>query len=256
MSRLEVSGLVAGYQGTPAVRGVDIEVAAGEVVALLGANGAGKTTTLLAIAGEIATMEGSITYDGAPFVGHLHQRARAGLGFVTEERSIFRQLTVDENVALGRGDRAAVYELAPELAPIRNRKAGLLSGGEQQILTLARALAGQPRLLLADELSLGLAPMVAVRMLQLARQAADRGVAVLLVEQSAARAFDVADRAYVLQRGNVVIEGTTTELRQRMPEVVAAYSFVHRGQQVPVVDQPRQNAPTPPGTADADAAGG
>jgi len=229
MTRLEVSNLVSGYQGTAAVRGIDLEVAAGEVVVLLGANGAGKSTTLLAIAGEVPVMSGSINYEGAPFAGPLHRRARAGLAFVPEERSIFRQLTVDENVALGRGAPSEVYKLAPELEPIRRRKAGLLSGGEQQILTLARALAGEPRLLLADELSLGLAPLVATQMLQLARRAADRGVAVLLVEQSAKRAFDVADRAYVLQRGKIVIEGSATELRQRMSEVVAAYSLAHGG---------------------------
>jgi len=227
MTMLEVEGLVAGYGGIAAVRGVDLSVAAGEVVALLGANGAGKTTTLLALAGEIPTLQGSVRFDGSPFCGPLHRRARAGLGFVTEERSIFRQMTVDENLALGRGDREAAYRLAPELEPLRHRKAGLLSGGEQQILTLARALAGEPRLLLADELSLGLAPMVADRMLTFARRAADAGVAVLLVEQSAVRALGVADRAYVLRRGKVVLAGTSQELRDRLPEVMAAYSLGH-----------------------------
>jgi branched-chain amino acid transport system ATP-binding protein len=225
MSTLEVRGLVAGYHGVPAVRGIDLDVDAGEVVALLGANGAGKTTTLLALAGEIPVMNGTVTFEGAPFTGPLHRRALGGLGFVTEERSIFRQLTVDENMVLGRGHRHDAYALAPELAPLRQRKAGLLSGGEQQILTLARALAGQPRLLLADELSLGLAPRVADRMLAVARSAADAGVAVLLVEQSAHRAFAVADRVYVLQRGSVSLHGSARELAGRLDEVTAAYSL-------------------------------
>lgn len=225
MNLLEVDQLLAGYHGTAAVRGVNLTVGAGEVVALLGANGAGKTTTLLAIAGEVTQWSGRITFAGSPLTGPLHKRARAGLSLVTEERSVFRQLTVEENIALGRGDPSRVYELAPELCELRHRKAGLLSGGEQQILTLARALAGEPRVLLADELTLGLAPLVAVRMLELARHAADSGVAVLLVEQSAMRALDVADRAYVLRRGRVVIDGTAGELRQRMREVTAAYSL-------------------------------
>jgi branched-chain amino acid transport system ATP-binding protein len=225
MTALEVTELVAGYKGIPAVRGVDLSVAAGEVVALLGANGAGKTTTLLAIAGELPVMGGTVLFGGTPFTGPLHKRAQAGLGFVTETRSIFRQLTVEENLALGRGDASRAYELAPELRGMRDRKAGLLSGGEQQILTLARALAGQPKLLLADELSLGLAPLVAQRMLDVARAAADEGVAVLLVEQHAARALTVADRAYVLQRGAVSLSGTRAELAARLPEVMAAYSL-------------------------------
>ena len=224
---LAVEGLIAGYDGVPVLHDINLTVNRGEVVTVLGANGAGKTTMLLAVAGDLAVQSGTVRFDNEVLSGPMHRRVRLGIGVVTEERSIFRQLTVDENLGLGRGAPELAFELAPELRKIRNRKAGLLSGGEQQILTLARVLAAKPRLLLADELSLGLAPIVADRMLSVVRDAADGGVAVLLVEQQAARALRVADRAYVLRRGRVVLEEAAVTLRGDLGRLSASYLSDH-----------------------------
>ena len=220
---LEVRNLTAGYSGVPAVRGVTIEVAPGEVVALLGANGAGKTTTLLSIAGEVEVQEGEVRFAGAPLTGPLHRRARRGLGLVAEGRSVFPSLSVENNLALGRASVDDVYSLAPELRALKSRGAGLLSGGEQQILAVTRIIAARPSLLLADELSLGLAPMLVGRMLQLCRVAADNGAAVLLVEQHVARILEVADRAYVMRHGEVQLEGSAEELRADSSRVREVY---------------------------------
>jgi len=220
---LHASGLAVGYGGLPALRDVEIEVSAGEVVALLGSNGAGKTTTLLSLAGELAVSEGTVELFGAPARGRLYQRVRQGLAFVPEQRAVFRQLTVDENLRLGRGTREMALELVPELADKLERRGGLLSGGEQQMLVLARALAARPRLLLSDELSLGLAPIVVRRMLRAIREAADRGCGVLLVEQHAVDALKIADRGYVLRRGRIVMSGSGAELLERLDEIGDSY---------------------------------
>jgi branched-chain amino acid transport system ATP-binding protein len=208
---LRVTGLVAGYGDLAAVRGVDLEVYAGEVVALLGPNGAGKTTTLLTLAGELPKMAGEVHYMGKPFKGPLHQRVRRGLGFVPEERSVFMGLTVADNLSIG-GQTARVLDLFPELEPLLGRRAGLLSGGEQQMLTLGRSLAMKPRMLLVDELSVGLAPLVVDRLFEaLIATAREDGTAVLLVEQQARRALRVADRWYLLRRGMLAAAGNADD---------------------------------------------
>ena len=220
---LEARGLTAGYGGGPAVSGLDLTVRAGEIVALLGANGAGKTTTLLALAGELTPMSGTITVDGDVRRRRLHQRARRGLGFLTEERCVFMGLTGWQNLQLGRGrpDEALAY--FPELEPHLAKRAGLLSGGQQQMLALGRVLAGKPRVLLADELSLGLAPLVVERLLAAVRSAADDGVAVVLVEQHVRQALAVSDQVHVLRRGKVVMSGAGTDLRDRAESIAAHY---------------------------------
>jgi branched-chain amino acid transport system ATP-binding protein len=221
---LTAEGLRAGYGPIRVVPNLDLEVAAGEVVALVGANGAGKTTTLLTLAGAIPAQGGKTTYQGATVTSPLHMRARHGLSLVTEERSVFMGLTTAENLRLGRGDQQAALELFPELLPRMKVKAGLLSGGEQQMLTLARALSRRPKLLLADELSLGLAPIIVDRLLRAVREAADTmGVGVLLVEQHIQKALTVADRGYVMRRGEIVLSGTAEHLRTRLDTIEEAY---------------------------------
>ena len=160
---------------------------------------------------------------GKPTRAPLHRRARRGVGLVTEERSVFMGLTAEANLRLGRGSVPKALELFPELAPLLKRRAGLMSGGEQQILTLARALAGEPAALLADELSLGLAPLIVRRLLIAVREAADRGVGVLLVEQHAAQALAIADRGYVFRRGRVVMSGTAAELKHNFDDIRNSY---------------------------------
>jgi branched-chain amino acid transport system ATP-binding protein len=204
---LQVSELVAGYGDLAAVRGLNLELRAGEVVALLGPNGAGKTTTLLTLAGELPKIGGEVNYMGHPFSGPLHKRVRRGLGFVPEERSVFMNLSVADNLKISDcADQAVV--LFPELKSLLGRRAGLLSGGQQQMLALGRALAMRPKMLFIDELSVGLAPLVVDRLLDAVTAAAhEAGTAVLLVEQQARRALRVADRWYLLRRGVVAAEG-------------------------------------------------
>ena len=220
---LEARGLSAGYGSLAAVRELNLSIRAGEIVALLGPNGAGKTTTLRTLAGAIPPLGGQVLWKGEPTRAPMHRRARAGLAFVPEERSVFMGLTAAENLRVGDGPASKAIELFPELALHLKRKAGLLSGGQQQILTLARALATDPQVLLADELSLGLAPMIVTRLLTAVRDAAERGVGVLLVEQHARQALSVADRVYVLRRGRVALEGTAAEILDRLDEVEQTY---------------------------------
>lgn len=225
-SLLSVEGLTAGYGQAPVVRGIDIDVGAGELVALLGPNGAGKSTTLLALSGVLPSAATSSSFDGRSLSGPLHSRAARGLGYIPEGRSVFPQLTVEVNLRLA-GDISSALALFPELKALLRRPAGLLSGGEQQILTLARALVRSPKLLLVDELSLGLAPMVVERLLDELRRVADAGVGILVVEQHASKVLPYCDRGYVIQRGELRLDGTGSELIARFDELEQAY--LHSG---------------------------
>ncbi|MGI5192821.1 ABC transporter ATP-binding protein [Streptomyces sp. CA-288835] len=214
--------LSAGYGTQPVVRDLDIEVRPGEVVALLGPNGAGKTTTLRVLAGDLAPMSGEVRWLGGAGRAPLHRRARQGLAYVGE-RAVFTRLDVAENLRVGRVEAARALELFPELEKRLKTGAGMISGGEQQMLSLARALCRSPRLLLADELSLGLAPLVVERLLRAVREAADRGLGALLVEQHVRKVLDIADRVYVLRRGRIEMAGTPQELRENLDAVESSY---------------------------------
>jgi branched-chain amino acid transport system ATP-binding protein len=221
---LECRGLAAGYGTVAVVRDVDLHVEPGEVVALIGPNGAGKTTTLLTLAGELPAIAGDVVFRGRVTKAPLFRRVRNGMGFVTEERSVFMALTTEENLRIAGVSRADAVGIFPELGPLMARTAGLLSGGEQQMLTLARALARDPKLLLVDELSLGLAPVVVKRLLQTVRRAADeQSTGILLVEQHVRQALHIADRVYVMQRGRIVMSGTAHEVHGRIDEIEATY---------------------------------
>jgi len=229
VSLLDVRGLHAGYDGAAVVRDLDLTVEEGEVVALLGPNGAGKTTTLMTIAGLLPAIAGTVEVLGAPVRGtRAHRIARRGLGFVPEDRSLFFGLTVRENLRLGsRRGRIAVSEVVewfPELQPLMERKAGLLSGGEQQMLTMARAISSRPKLLMVDELSLGLAPIIVERLLPVVRRVADEsGCGVLVVEQHVDLALAVADRATVLAHGDVVLSGRAGDLARDRQLLASGY---------------------------------
>jgi len=222
---LRVSDLTAGYGGAPVVRGVTLTVAAGEVVALLGANGAGKTTTLRVLSGLLRPMSGQVSFDGDD-IGRVSpsRLARSGVAHVLEGRGIFFGLSVAEHFRLERLDPTAAYEYFPALKTLRDRRAGLLSGGEQQMLSVARALARRPRLLLLDELSLGLAPVIVEKLLPVVRRFADEsGAGVLLVEQHIQLALEIADRGYVLSHGEVVLDRPVAALRQDRDLLIASY---------------------------------
>jgi len=221
---IEARALSAGYGPQPVIHDIDLVVHPGEVVALLGANGAGKTTTLLTLAGELPSLSGEVLIDGTATKAPLHRRARNGLTFVTEEKSVFMGLSTRDNLRVGGVDVETALELFPELRMRLNVRGGLLSGGEQQMLTIARALSRAPRVLLADELSMGLAPLVVRRLLDAVRSAAEtQGTAVLLVEQHVRKALQYADRAYVMRRGRLEIEGSSKDLAARIDEIASTY---------------------------------
>jgi len=219
---LECRGLCAGYGNVTVVRDLDLHVEAGEIVALLGRNGAGKTTSLLTLAGAMKPVAGEVRFLGAADRSSLAARSRRGLGLMTDDRSVFFGLTVRENLRLARGNDT-MLTLFPELERHLDKPAGLLSGGEQQMLGLAAVLSREPKLLLVDELSFGLAPRIVQRLMTALRDTADRGTAVVLVEQFARLVLDVADRAYLLVNGRVESERTTAELRADIGELERVY---------------------------------
>lgn len=220
---LSTKSLRAGYGQVEIVRDLTLQVRAGEVVALLGPNGAGKTTTALTLAGQLRKLGGTVELHGEPTKAALHERVRGGLGLVTERRAVLMSMTVAENLKVNQGDTDYALRLFPELEPALGRRVAMLSGGQQQMLALARALSRRPNVLIADELSLGLAPLVVGRLLDAVRTAADDGLGVLLIEQHVHRALEIADRAYLLRRGRVELEATAQELIDRLDDVQAVY---------------------------------
>jgi branched-chain amino acid transport system ATP-binding protein len=233
---LSVEGITAGYDSAAVIRDIEITVGAGEVVALLGANGAGKTTTLRVVSGVVKPTAGQVRFAGKDLAGIAPpDRARLGIAHVPDGRGIFFGLTVAEHFKLTyRGEKLdtdVAFEYFPALKELRHRRAGLLSGGEQQMLAVGRSLARHPRLLLLDELSLGLAPVIVERLLPVIRQfAVNLGCAVLLVEQHVTLALEVADRGYVLSHGEIAARQTADELRADQGLLLASYLGGEHGQ--------------------------
>jgi branched-chain amino acid transport system ATP-binding protein len=212
---LEVKGLEVGYGGIRAVKGIDLEVGKGELVCLIGANGAGKTSTLRAICGLLPPRAGSVRYDGTEISRTpVYELPRKGLVMVPEGRGIFAQLSVEENLAMGAfartdsevaGDLERQFATFPRLRERRKQTAGTLSGGEQQMLAIGRALMARPRLLLLDEPSMGLAPQLVAKIFEIVREVAALGVTILLVEQNARLALEIANRGYVMESGAITL---------------------------------------------------
>ncbi|MDT4917513.1 MAG: branched-chain amino acid transport system ATP-binding protein [Pseudonocardiales bacterium] len=218
---LEVDTIEVRYGAITAIKGISFTVGEGEIVALLGANGAGKTTTQKTVSGMMRPASGSITLDGQRIDGiPAHDLIRLGVCHVPEGRHVFPRMTVAENLDMGafrfktvdKADLSRVLELFPRLGERMKQQAGTLSGGEQQMLAIGRALMGKPRLLLLDEPSMGLAPMVVAQIFEIIKEINQSGVTVLLVEQNAAQALALANRGYVLETGEIVLQGTGAEL--------------------------------------------
>ncbi|MGD0088934.1 MAG: ABC transporter ATP-binding protein [Planctomycetota bacterium] len=230
---LKVEGLNVFYGGIHAVKNLSLEVSRGELTTLIGANGAGKTTTLEAILGLLPVAGGNVIFDGCSITGRpAHENVRNGLVLCPEGRRIFPDLTVDENLDLGaynrqgrsevQSDLAHLHEMFPVLRERAAQLAGTLSGGEQQMLAIARALMARPKLLMLDEPSLGLAPMLVSRIFGVLKELKSQQVTILLVEQNARQALEIADRAYVLETGKVVKTGPARDLVSD-PHIVNAY---------------------------------
>ncbi|MBK0394460.1 ABC transporter ATP-binding protein [Ramlibacter algicola] len=230
---LQVKGLQVAYGGIQAVKGVDFEVREGELVSLIGSNGAGKTTTMKAITGLLPLRDGDITFRGRSIRGRgAWDLVKDGLAMVPEGRGVFTRMTITENLQMGahiRRDTAdiaadldKVFTIFPRLKERRNQLAGTMSGGEQQMLAIGRALMSRPRLLLLDEPSMGLSPIMVDKVFEVVRDVHGQGVTVLLVEQNASRALQIADRAYVMESGVVTMQGQAQQMLQD-PKVRAAY---------------------------------
>lgn len=233
MSLLEVRGLVVAYGGIEAVKGIDFEIVEGELVCLIGANGAGKTSTLRALCGLHRAAAGSVRYDGHDIVNTASfELITQGIALVPEGRGIFSRLSVFENLQMGAytrrdkpaiaADLAKVFELFPRLAERRAQAAGTLSGGEQQMLAIGRALMSRPRLLLLDEPSMGLAPILVRKIFDTIREISARGATILLVEQNAKLALETSHRAYVMESGRIRLTGPAAELLQD-PQIRHSY---------------------------------
>ena len=230
---LSVQDLVVNYGSIRAIKGISFEVNQGEIVTLIGANGAGKTTTLHAISGLVKTKSGSVSFCDSDLLGtEPHKILGLGMAHVPEGRRVFSRMTVMENLQMGayiRNDASGisedydmVFDRLPRLKERRKQAAGTLSGGEQQMLAIGRALMGRPKMLLLDEPSMGLSPLLAGEIFKIISDVNDSGVTVLLVEQNAKKALEIADRAYVLETGKVVMSGNTEELADN-EEVRKAY---------------------------------
>ena len=232
---LSIKGLHVAYGGINAVKGIDLEVGEGELVTLIGANGAGKTTTLKAITATLpsSTVRGEIRYLGQPLAGvPSHQLVQRKLAMVPEGRGVFTRMSIHENLLMGaysRSDKAGIaadvdkwYATFPRLKERSSQLAGTLSGGEQQMLAMARALMCQPRLLLLDEPSMGLAPLMVDRIFSLIRDVSEQGITILLVEQNAKLALQAAHRGYVMESGSITMEGSAAAMLDD-PRVKAAY---------------------------------
>ena len=230
---LEVRGLRVAYGGITAVKGIDIDVGERELVTLVGANGAGKTTTLKALAGLVSPAAGQVRYDGRDVTGQpAHRLVRAGMALVPEGRGVFGRLTVEENLDMGayartarsaiHADRERIYALFPRLAERHRQYAGTLSGGEQQMLAIGRALMSRPKLLLLDEPSMGLAPLMVQKIFETIRAVAAEGVTLLLVEQNAKLALELCNRGYVMDSGSITLADSAQSLLTN-PQVRQAY---------------------------------
>ena len=232
MALLEVRGLTVRYGPILAVRGIDLDVPQGKIVALLGANGAGKTSTLRAVCGAVPSAEGTVTLDGKPLRRRAHEAVRQGIAMSPEGRLIFHGLTVEENLRAGAyavKDRAGVqagmeriYGMFPVLKERRRQQASTLSGGEQQMLAIGRALMSRPRVLLLDEPSLGLAPLIIDTIFETLQLIREEGTTILIVEQNALMTLEIADYAYVLELGEISMQGPASQLI-REERLIEAY---------------------------------
>lgn len=232
-SVLELKDLKVNYGGIKAVKGIDLTVNEGELVCLIGANGAGKTTTLKAICGLVKASEGKVLYQGENITGtRSFELVRRGLAMVPEGRGIFGQLTIEENLAMGaytrndhaeiKADMEKVFSLFPRLRERRKQAAGTLSGGEQQMLAMGRAILSRPKLLLLDEPSMGLAPLMVKKVFETVRAISAQGVTILLIEQNAKVALQISNRGYVMESGSISLSGEAKSLLDD-PKVREAY---------------------------------